>query len=312
VKIKPIFSTTLGSLYRGRSEAVLTELLPSLEGKVNLIVTSPPFPLNKKKKYGNHNGEEYLEWLRSYGQLFSKLLAEDGSLVVEIGNAWEAGAPIQSLLPYRALIALVESGGFNLCQEVTYYNPARLPSPAQWVTVNRVRLKDATTKVWWMSKSAHPKADNRQVLQPYSKHMQRLLRTQKYNSGLRPSEHRISKTGFLKDNGGAIAPNLIQASNTQSNLAYQQFCRENEISGHPARMPHEIPDFFIKFLTDPGDLVLDPFGGSNTTGYSAENLNRRWISCEVNAIYAASSVSRFSTIAAKKLLTKFERAESAE
>ena len=213
---------------------------------------------------------------------------------MEVGNAWEPGKPVQSTLPQRSLLALAEAGNFFLCQEITYYNPARLPSPAQWVTVNRIRLKDATTKIWWMSKTEFPDADNRRVLKPYSKHMERLLKTQRYNAGTRPSEHSVSKTGFLVDHGGAIAPNLVTFSNTQSSNDYLDFCRTRGLRPHPARMPAGLSDFFIRFLTSKGGLVLDPFAGSNTTGLAAEQLGRKWIGIEANPDYAVTSIARFN------------------
>ncbi len=302
---KPIFRTKFGKLYVGKCENLLTSLkFKKIIGKVDLIFTSPPFPLNEKKRYGNLQGEDYLRWLSEFAPIFRKLLAPNGSLVIEVGNAWEAGRPVQSTLPYRSLLAFLDSGRFQLCQEITYYNPARLPSPAQWVTIERIRLKDATTKIWWMAKSDKPVADNRKVLRPYSEQMKRLLRRKTYNAGVRPSEHRISKKGFLKNNGGSIASNLLEYSNTSSNGGYLSFCKEHELMPHPARMPEEIPEFFIKFLTKRGGIVLDPFSGSNTTGYSAEKLKRKWISVEVDEEYAISGVSRFNKKAAIKLLNK--------
>lgn len=300
---RPLFSTRLGRLFVGKCEDLLaTPLSAKVRGRVDLIFTSPPFPLNDKKRYGNLQGEDYLTWLATFAPLFAKLLAPRGSMVIEIGNAWEPGRPVQSTLPHRALLAFLDAGAFRLCQEITYYNPARLPSPAQWVTVNRIRLKDATTRIWWMAKRDKPNADNRRVLRPYSQHMKRLLQRNAYNSGLRPSEHNISERGFLHDNGGAIAPNLLQISNTQSNTDYLRFCKSSQLRPHPARMPEGIPDFFIKFLTDPGGLVLDPFCGSNTTGATAERLNRRWIAFEAERDYAVASVSRFDRAVATKLL----------
>lgn len=299
----PLFQSKVGRLFAGRCEDILTgRLLKALTGTVDLIFTSPPFPLNAKKRYDNLLGEDYLQWLAGFGPLFSSLLAPKGSIVIEIGNAWEPGRPVQSTLPLRALLALLDSGKFQLCQEITYFNPARLPSPAQWVTVNRMRLKDSTTKIWWMAKCDTPDADNRRVLRPYSKHMKQLLARQNYNSGTRPSEHNVSARGFLRDNGGSIAPNLIQVANTQSNGEYIRFCKEQGLSPHPARMPEEIPEFFIKFLTKPGGVVLDPFAGSNTTGATAERLGRRWISLEADKTYAAASVSRFDPATAIELL----------
>ena len=176
-----------------------------------MILTSPPFPLNNKKQYGNLNGEEYLKWFTGLAELFSSVLAPNGSIVIEMGNAWEKNRPVQSLLHLNSLLSFVnnENAGLRLCQEFVCYNPARLPSPAQWVTINRIRAIDSFTHVWWMSNSDYPKADNRRVLRPYSKSMKKLLKSGKFNSGKRPSEHVISEKGFLTDNHGSIGPMSI-------------------------------------------------------------------------------------------------------
>lgn len=205
VKGVTAYSTKSGRMLVGKIEDALgTRDLAALRGKVNLIFTSPPFPLVRKKRYGNETGETYIRWLEKLAPQLTELLAKDGSIVMEIGNSWEPGVPVMSTLGLEALLAFKKSGKLHLSQQVICHNPARLPSPAQWVNVNRERLKDSFTHVWWMSKSEHPKADNRRVLLPYSSHMKGLLKSQKYNSGTRPSGHVISKRGFLKDHGGAI------------------------------------------------------------------------------------------------------------
>jgi len=263
----------------GRIENVLSSRAAApIRGKVNLIFTSPPFPLVRKKRYGNETGQQYISWLEELAPKLCELLTDDGSIVMEIGNSWEPGTPVMSTLGLEALLAFKKAGGLNLSQHVICHNPARLPSPAQWVNVARERLKDSFTHVWWMSKATHPKADNRQVLLPYSSHMKGLLKSQKYNAGVRPSGHVISKKGFLKNHGGAIAPNvislkegaptlpeaLLKFSGTSSDVKYQQYCEKLGLESHPARMQMGLATFFIQFLTKPGDLVFDPFGGSNT------------------------------------------------
>ena len=284
----------------------------ALRGKVQLVMTSPPFPLNDKKSYGNLNGVEYRSWLSSLAVQLSQLLSPDGSIVIELGNAWVGGRPIQSTLHLEALLDFLNAPDANLrlCQQFVCYNPTRLPSPAQWVTVNRIRTTDSFTHVWWMAKSDFPKADNRRVLRPYGKEMKRLLERGSYNNGLRPSEHRISKKGFLKDHGGSIAhnllelkaidpdhpprlPNVLRIPNTRSTDFFLTKCREKAIRPHPARMPPELAAFFINFLTDPRDLVLDPFAGSNTTGFVAELLGRRWVAVDTRKEYVAQSKLRF-------------------
>lgn len=302
---KTIFSNKTGRLVLGRCEEVLnSDRYKKYHGKVQLIFTSPPFPLNRKKAYGNLTGQQYLRWLESLAPLLKKFLAPNGSIVMEIGNAWEAGEPIQSTLPMESLLAFQKAGDLKLCQEFTYYNPARLPSPAQWVNVERIRVKDSTTRLWWMSPISTPKASNRNVLREYSRAQLDLMKRGSYNSGKRPSQFNINKTAFLKNNGGAIPSNLIEISNTRSNDPYQIFCRDNGLKGHPARMPTKLADFFINFLTSKDDLVLDPFGGSNTTGLSAHNLGRRWLAIEAKPEYAYSSLARFSPLKARRVLLK--------
>jgi hypothetical protein len=304
--MKPAYTTKQGAYYLGDSGKLLSsELKKEFQGRVQLILTSPPFPLNNKKSYGNYKGDEYKKWFTSLAVTFADLLTDDGSIVIEMGNAWVPERPVQSLLHLESLIGFVNhpKAGLRLCQQFVCYNPSRLPSPAEWVTIQRIRVTDSYTHIWWMSKTDFPKADNSRVLRPYSKSMKALLQRQSYNSGKRPSEHVISEQGFLFDNGGSITPNLFELepmdskrevrlpsafslSNTNSSDYYITKCNELGITPHPARMPAGLAAFFIQFLTDPGDLVLDPFAGSNTTGFVAELLGRRWVSIEIKKEYA--------------------------
>ncbi len=313
------YKTTFGQMLFGDSTQMIKNEL--------LIITSPPFPLNAKKKYGNLQGEAYKEWFASLAPLYSELLTDDGSIVIEIGNSWEANRPVQSILHLESLLAFMKAANLNLIQEFICYNPSRLPSPAQWVTVNRIRTVDSYTHVWWLSKSDYPKADNRKVLRPYSKGMEDLIKRQTYNTGKRPSGHSIGKTSFLNDNGGGIAHNLLEfepieksrlnrlpkniteyinlldnpelptnilsISNTNSADYYSKKCRELNITRHPATMQPGLIAFFVNFLTDEHDIVLDPFGGSNTTGYIAEKLKRKWFSIEILQEYIEQSIYRF-------------------
>jgi DNA modification methylase len=309
-----LYKTKSGKYLIGDSvELINKKLIKSHQNKVNLIITSPPFPLNLKKRYGNKNGEEYKEWFTKLAPLFSELLTPDGSIVIEIGNAWEAGKPIQSILHLESLLGFLKhpEAGLNLCQELICYNPSRLPSPAQWVTIERSRTIDSYTHVWWMAKSINPKADNSKVLRPYSKSMLALLKRGKYNSGRRPSDHVVSKTSFLTDHKGSIMPNFIELdkmvenkewrlpenvlrlSNTSSNDSFLRMCREKKLTPHPARMNPGLIAFFIDFLTNPGDLVLDPFAGTNTTGFVSELMGRNWLSVEAEKEFGKQAIIRF-------------------
>ena len=282
----PFYETGEGAAYHGDGLKLMRSLP---DCSVDLIMTSPPFALRRKKEYGNVDASEYVRWFRPFSNQMLRILKDTGSLVIHIGGSWNKGIPTRSLYHYQLLIALCKS--FHLAQEFFWFNPAKLPSPAEWVTVRRIRVKDAVDYVWWLSKSSFPKADNRAILQKYSESMNDLFR-KGYKAKRRPSGHDISDK-FDRHRNGSIPPNIFTVANTDSNGHYLRACRNAGIKPHPARYPRQIPEFFIKFLTEAGDVVLDPFAGSNVTGESAEQLRRSCISFEIDEQYLIGSKFRF-------------------
>lgn len=280
--------TARGRIYLGDALDVLRD---TQTGDIDLIMTSPPFGLVRKKEYGNVEADQYLDWFKPFAEQFLRVLKDSGSLVIDIGGAWNPGVPTRSLYHFKLLIMLCEEFGFHLAQDFYWWNPSRLPTPAEWVTVRRIRVKDAINTVWWLSKTPWPKASNRRVLQPYSPSMRELL-VKGYKAKKRPSGHEISEK-FSIDNGAAIPPNLIAIPNTESNSAYLRYCQEHGLKAHPARYPAALPEYFIRMLTDEDDRIFDPFGGSCVTGEVAERLRRNWTCCELNEEYLQGAVGRF-------------------
>ncbi|MBI4329788.1 MAG: site-specific DNA-methyltransferase [Chloroflexi bacterium] len=285
----PFFATEKGSMFLGDSLDFMRHHLGAQS--VNLIMTSPPFGLVRKKGYGNVDADKYVEWFRPFGEEFRRILKPNGSLVIDIGGSWNVGQPTRSLYHYELLIMLCRRVGFHLAQEFFWWNPAKLPSPAEWVTVRRIRVKDAVNCIWWLSPTPWPKASNRRVQWPYSDSMYNLLKSG-YRAKKRPSGHDISDK-FSINNGAAISPNLIALANTESNSHYQRYCTERGLTPNPARYPAAVPEYFVRMLTDPGDLVLDPFAGSCVTGEVSERLNRRWLCVELVKEYLEGAVGRF-------------------
>jgi DNA modification methylase len=329
-------------MYHGDALKVMAKME---DESVDLILTSPPFALTRPKAYGNETETKYVEWFMQFAWEFHRILKQDGSLVVDLGGAWVPGQPTKSLYQWRLLIDLVDRVKFNLAQDFYWFNRAKIPGPAQWVTVNRVRVKDSVNTIWWLSKSPNPNADNKRVLTEYSKSMQKLLGRGTYNEGSRPGGQSVGKK-WATDHGGAISPNVLEFSerdlftsaiegdgaydelfqaiyeddvdnmldfsNTNSTDPYHQYCKHNQIRRHPARFPHKVPDFFIRFLTEPGNLVFDPFGGSNVTGAAAEALQRKWKSCDLDIEYIAGSLGRFpdAEVINEPIIRKSDRASN--
>lgn len=287
----PLYYTNLGKAYVGDSLELLSHIP---DESIDVVITSPPFALCRKKAYGNVQETEYVNWIKPFGKEIFRILKNDGSFVLDLGGAYKQSMPARSLYNFRVLLCFCDDLGFTLAEDFYWYNPSKLPSPIEWVNKRKMRVKDAVNTVWWFSKTEYPKADITKVLTPYSARMKQLIKDPEnfYKPDKRPSGHAIS-VGFGKDNGGAIPSNLLSIPNTDSSSSYMRLCKTLGVERHPARFPVDLPLFFIKMLTSEGDTVLDIFGGSNTTGYAAETLNRKWITFELNHEYLAASIFRF-------------------
>lgn len=288
---EPAYTTPFGSAFCGDS----LELLSALpDESVDLVLTSPPFALLRKKEYGNEDQDSYVDWLLAFGRLVLQKLKPQGSFVLDLGGAYQRGIPARSLYNFRVLLRLCDEVGYWLAEDFYWFNPSKLPSPIEWVNKRKLRAKDSVNTVWWLSKTEWPKADVSKVLAEYSPRMRKLLQDPAafYKPALRPSGHDIGSS-FGKDNGGSIPSNLLQISNSESNGSYLAGCKALGVRGHPARFPAKLPEFFIRMLTDPGDLVVDIFAGSNTTGMVAEIEGRRWLAFDLSRDYLAASSFRF-------------------
>jgi DNA modification methylase len=290
-KQAPLYATEQGAAYVADSLDMLAQLP---DDSVNLVMTSPPFALQRQKEYGNKDEYEYIDWLAQFAALVYNKLTPDGSFVVDLGGAYRKGVPVRSLYNYRVLIKFCDEIGFHLAEEFFWFNPSKLPSPIEWVNKRKIRAKDSVNTVWWLSKTEWPKSDVTKVLAEYSDRMKKLIKDPEayYSPAKRPSGHDIGAS-FGKDNGGAIPSNLLQIPNSEASSKYLKMCKDLGLNAHPARFPAKLPEFFIRFLTQPNDLVVDIFGGSNTTGYVCELEQRKWLVFEERRDYLSASVFRF-------------------
>lgn len=277
----PAYTTPWGACYLGDCRALLAELPPQ---SVSLVFTSPPFALRRPKDYGNPPVDEYLDWWMPIANEIHRVLRYDGSFVMELGGAWEPGLPCRSMLNHA--LPLKMGGLFHECQDFYWHKTRPLPGPIEWVCRRRIRVTEAVTPLWWWANIPEPYCDQRAVLVPYARPLNGI------NNGHRPSGHEINGHTW-HDHGGAIPTNVFTLAPLDGRDPYAQACRSAGATIHPARMPRELPEFFVRLCTRPGQIVLDPFMGSGTTGHVAEELGRRWLGMEVNADYVGSSKLRF-------------------
>jgi len=223
------YNTQLGGAFQGDSRELLKELP---DNSIDLIVTSPPFALQHKKEYGNEDQDGYNDWFMEFIPEVRRVLQPHGSLVIEIGGAFKKGYPERSTYQFELLNRLVDEdeGKMHLAQDFYWYNPAKLPSPIEWVNIRKIRVTDAVTHIWWLSpeinkesavkegEHPHPEVSNQRVLQEYSDSQKTLIETGEYNDGKRGSGWNIDSESFANKNEGSIPDNFIEGFETKSIL----------------------------------------------------------------------------------------------
>lgn len=289
------FSTKLGVAILGSCETVFARL----DAPIVLVVTSPPFPLAKARRYGNVSEAEYVDWICRALEPVVKNLARGGSICLNVSNdIFERGMPSRSLYRERLILALHDRLGLHKMDELVWENPSKAPGPVQWASLRRVQLNVSWEPIYWLTND--PRAvfsDNRRVLLAHTEKQLKLIqaggehRLASYCDGA----YTIRPGSFGAVTEGRIPRNLMSVGHRCTDQRqYKRACAELGVPSHGATMPLKVASFLVEFLSRPGDLVADPFGGSFTTAKAAERLGRRWLSTEIMAEYVIGGASRFT------------------
>lgn len=288
------FSTGLGIAILGDCRQAFS----ALSGEpIHLTITSPPYPISKGRAYGTVAQSEYVDFVCAAIEPIVERLAKGGSIVLNIGNdVFESGSPARSLYQERLVLALHDRLGLSLMDRLVWHNPSKPPGPVQWSSIKRYHLKGSYEPLLWLSNEPLSCfADNRRVLAPHSPRHERLLEAGKVQ--IRSSAdgaHRVRANSFTTRPPGRIPDNVISLSHTcVGQNAYKSEARASGYEPHGAPFPESLVDMLVRYLTEEGMLVVDPFGGSQTTAAVCEKLRRRWISSEVVFDYVAGGLSRF-------------------
>ena len=285
-KLTPAYSTASGAMFHVNAIELLHKL-PS--NSVDLVMTSPPFALTRQKEYGNEPFDKYLEWFMPFCLEIKRILKANREFCLRHRRCVDSRCTVRSVYHFELAVKLAKE--FFLAQEFYCYNPARLPTPAEWVTVRRLRVKDSVNMVWWFGKSKWPNADNRRILQPYSESMKDLIKNG-YKAKKRPSGHDISTEISARQRRGNSSESHPNCKH-RIKQRYLRKCKDRGIKPHPARYPERLVKFFVDFLTSKGELIVDPFAGSNVTGSVCEQTGRRWLASEIESRYIEGSMLRF-------------------
>ena len=288
------FSTELGIAIWGNHQDVFRQI----NEPITLCISSPPYPLRKARAYGGPDERQYVDFICEALKPIVRNLVAGGSIVVSLsGDVFEPKKPSRSLYLERLVLALNDRLGLALMDRIPWVNYSKPPAPTYWACVNRVQLTTAYEPLYWFTNDPdRARSDNRRVLEAHTARHQRLMavggegRLATYGDGA----NRIRPDSFGRVTTGRIPRNVIERGHACGDTrAYRRHAQALGLPIHGAMQPTSIPDFFIRLLTQPDDLVVDPFGGTVKTGLAAERLGRRWLVTEWMLEYLRGAAELF-------------------
>ncbi len=288
------FSTELGIAILGTCDSVFSKI----DCPITLCLTSPPYPLAKARSYGNPSEAEYVDWIVRQLEPIVQNLVQGGSIALNITNdAFLPGMPARSLYRERLLLALHDRLGLYKVDELVWANPSKPPGPVRWASIERCQLNVGWEPVYWLTNDPRAlRSDNRRVLQAHSERHLKLIaqggeqRHGEYSDGA----YRLHPGRFGNPTAGKIPRNVLTFGHACADQRqYKRAARAAGLPAHGAPMPLALASFLIEFMSEPGDLIVDPFGGSFTTAKAAELLGRRWLSTEIMVQYILGAAHRF-------------------
>lgn len=287
-------STTLGIAIWGKSEIIGRDVI---DEPVHLILTSPPYPLKVARAYGNPVIEQYIDFISMVFEPWINKLAPGGSIALNISNdIFESGSPARSTYLEELTLTLKKRFDLYLMDRMPWVSN-KAPGPLQWASLKRCQLNVGYEHVIWFTNDPHKCfSNNQRVLQEHSEQHKKLMAKggMQYHSTAADGNY-VKKVGaYGRATEGRIPTNVLHFSNyCKSGRQVTAFAKEQGIVPHAAKFPVSLCKFLIEFLTEPGQMVVDLFGGTLTTGEGAEELGRRWVCVETMWEYIRQSFARF-------------------
>lgn len=251
------------------------EVLQDFTNQVDLLVTSPPYADARKKHYDSIHPDKFADWFLTFHEPFMKALKPDGSLVINIKDKVVDG--VRHRYVWRTIDALCERGWHAIDDYVWHKTN---PMPGYWPT----RLRDGWEYCFHLSKSKKPFFNADAVRKPIGDWVESRLRKLGENDLSRHNS--VNASGFGRDISKWVGKQTVLPANILS-LAVV-----GKNQGHPAVFPVDLPLFFIKLLCPENGLVIDPFGGSGTTGLAALSAGRRCVLIDNNPDYCQQALKR--------------------
>ena len=234
------------------------------DGSVNLIMTSPPYADRRKSTYGGIHPDKYVEWFLPRAAEFKRVLTDDGSFILNIKENVVGGERHTYVLE---LILALRKQGWLWTDEYIWHKSN--PVPGKWPN----RFRDGWERCLHFTKAKKFKMRQDEVRVPVGDWAQ----TRLANLSDTDRQRQDSKTG--SGQGRTMANWVGRDTVYPTNVLW--LAAECANKGHSAVFPVALPEWFVKLFSDEGDVVLDPFSGSGTTGVACRTLGRRFVGIDM-------------------------------
>lgn len=288
------FSTDLGAAILGHCDHVFT----AIDSPISLVLCSPPYPLTKARSYGNVPETMYVDWIIKTIKPVVDNMLPGASICLNLTNDKFVAGGARSTYLERLTLALEDRLGLHLMDRLVWSNPAKAPGPVRYASIERTQLNVGYEPVLWMTNDPfRVRSNNTRVLQAHTERHLKLIAAggEQREISFSDGAYRIKTGSFGNPTAGRIPRNVLTFGHTCADQrAYKRAARAQGLKAHGAPMPVALAKFLIEFLSEPGDMIADPFGGSFTTAKAAELLGRRWLSTECMAEYIIGGATRFT------------------
>lgn len=257
------------------------DLIPRLEnGSVDLFFTSPPYA--DQRAYSRIHPDTYVDWFLPFGRAMYDATARTGSLVLNIKNRVANKGPFRGQRhPYVYQLVLALQGmGWRWLETYIWVKPNAIPGRYG------PRTKDSFEYVFHFARGDRPYFSLESVRVPYKADEAEIARRGRDQHGRRTTE-----AGFGRDrtktylNGGADPGNVVSVPQTYN---------QHHGVAHTAAMPEGLAAFFVRAMSPPAGVVIDPFAGGGTTVVVGRRLGRRAAGFDVHGEYVAEARRRIA------------------
>lgn len=245
---------------------------------IKLVYGSPPYP-NAERDYGIWKTSEYIDKITPFIDASVKKLRDDGFIVINVKanreKATSTRSTRRSLVIEKLAILMEEKWGLS-CVDIEIWVKEN-PVP----TGLRVACQDAYEQNLWFSKAPKWTIDIDAIRRPYESHSVKTYGEYEYKPRSNGNTY-IRKNKKIKPHPiGALPKNIISGGVS------------SKIINHQATQPLYLPDKYIKACTKQGDLIVDPWMGSGTTGFAALSLGRKFIGFDIVQAYVTAAEEIF-------------------